>query len=396
MDNFDDLYYVSRLISGYLKDDLSDNEKLELENWLDANPANRAQFERMIAENKLQSDFSAFGGADKASAWKRIVKETGYRKSKKSFSYYRVAAAASIILGLTIGAYSLLHKKPAPQIAQNQTHEILPGGNKAILTLANGNQISLTDAKNGKLAVQGNTAISKTSAGQVVYQAAPSGTGNPQSEIAYNTVSTPRGGQYHLTLADGTNVWLNAASSIKYPIAFTGNDRQVEITGEAYFEVVHNAAQPFKVAVNGQTVEDIGTHFNINAYSDEPAIKTTLLEGAVKVSTAKQNGVTLVPGQQAQVIAGKFPSKINVVVVDADETVAWKNGLTSFDNADIYELMRQVGRWYDVKVLYEGDIPQKHFTGAVSRSAKLSDLLKILELSDIHFKVEGKTITVMP
>ena len=209
--------------------------------------------------------------------------------------------------------------------------------------------------------------------------------------VAYNTLTTPRGGQYHLTLSDGTSVWLNAASSIKYPIAFTGNERRVEITGEVYFEVEHNAAKPFRVICNGQTVEDLGTHFNINAYNDENAVKTTLLEGSVNVSAAGKNKM-LKPGEQAQLQHGN----IRIADVDVNKVAAWKNGLFQFNDDNIRDIMRQLGRWYDVDIKYEGNLPDWEFSGAIPRNANLSQVLDILSFVKVHFRIDGKTIVVKP
>lgn len=318
-----------------------------------------------------------------------IAEALPLQKAKRFMLWPRIAAAASVLLALSIGGYFILHKqKPENQISQNQIHDIAPGGNKATLTLSDGKQINLSDAHNGVIASQGLTSIKKTEDGRVVYSPVSS---NDAKAIAYNTIATPRGGEYHLVMSDGTNVWLNASSSIRYPATFTGTTREVEITGEAYFEVAHNAAKPFHVLSNGQTVEVLGTHFNVNSYNDEPATKTTLLEGSVKVSDGS-GGAIIKPGEQAIL----KDHAISVIKTDVDDAVAWKNGLTTFENADIYAVMRQVSRWYDVKVGFEGQIPRRHFTGAVSRTANLSEVLRILELSKIHFKVNGKTITVTP
>ncbi|SDS33672.1 FecR family protein [Mucilaginibacter mallensis] len=309
----------------------------------------------------------------------------------------KIAAAASILLFISIGGYFLWHKQaPGKQIVHNQPlhNDIAPGGNKAILILASGKQIVLTGAKNGTLAKQGAITISKTSNGQVVYTDASTAAQNT-AFISYNSIETPRGGQYHLTLADGTNVWLNAASSIKYPTAFTGNERRVEITGEAYFEVKHDAAKPFRVICNGQIVEDLGTHFNINAYSDESAVKTTLLEGSVAVTSVGKNKI-LKPGEQAQLENGD----IHLANVDVDEMVAWKNGLFDFKDANIGIVMRQLARWYDVDVEYEGKIPDILFTGKLHRDINAAQILDMLSYFKVHFKIENegvkKKIIVMP
>jgi len=295
----------------------------------------------------------------------------------------RIAAAASIILCLSIGGYFILNRPQPQPIAQNKTNDLAPGGNKAILTLAGGRQISLTDAKLGLLASQGSTVINKTADGEIVYKthSVPSIGGE-----TYNTITTPRAGKWEVTLPDNSKVWLDACSSIHFPAAFTGTNRTVEITGQAYFEVVHNAAKPFRVTCNGQTVEDIGTHFNINAYPDEPIIKTTLLAGAVKVSNNAYARI-LKPGQQSIIDQTHRIQVLNDA--NTGEAIAWKNGLFRFDNAGIAAVMRQVARWYDVDIQYEADIPQRHFSGDISRSVNASKLLEILSYTGVHFKIEA-------
>jgi transmembrane sensor len=307
----------------------------------------------------------------------------------------RIAAAAAILIFLSVGLYFYLHKTgPSQFIANNYKNDIAPGGNKAILTLANGKQIALNDAKNGKLADQGDAAINKTADGEIIYslnQVSPD-----LSSTEYNTMTTPQGGQYHVTLSDGTNVWLNAASSIRYPTTFNGNDRKVEITGEAYFEVAHNAAKPFKVTSNGQTVEVLGTHFNINAYKDEPTLKTTLFKGSVKVIKG-QVSVTLKPGQQSVIIDNGYHSSLNVLNdVNTDRVLAWKNGKFSFDNADIKTVMRQIGRWYNIEIQYEGEVQSTVFSGEIYRNVNLSKALEILGFTKVNFRIEGRKIIITP
>jgi len=310
----------------------------------------------------------------------------------------RIVAAASIIVFVSIGTYFVLNKKNNQQLVKVKTNDIRPGGNRAILTLANGKQIVLGDAKNGTLAKQGAITINKTRNGQVVYKAPSAAVKNPQL-ITYNAITTPRGGQYHLTLADGTNVWLNAASSIKYPVAFTGNERRVEITGEVYFEVKHNAAKPFRVISNGQTVEDIGTHFDINAYADEQSIKTTLVEGAVKVSSSAtlpgsgRNSTILKPGQQSSLRG----NRIAVQKVDIDNVIAWKDGQFNFNNDNLGNIMHQVSRWYNVEVVFEDEkSKEKALSGIITRFANVSDLLQVLERTgEVKFKINGHKIIVL-
>lgn len=303
------------------------------------------------------------------------------------------AIAASILFFLSWGiVFLMLHRQQQP-LALNKPVKVksdaAPGGNKAIITLSNGSTIVLTGAKNGTLASQGNMVINKTADGLISY--ADSKENASLKSLVYNTASTPRGGQYQFVLADGTKVWLNSASSIKYPVQFIGNERKVELTGEAYFEVAHDAKKPFRVVSNGQTVEVLGTHFNVNAYGDEGQVKTTLLEGSVKVSSQNINTI-IKPGEQAQFDNGK----INVKNVDVDEVVAWKNGFFYFEDNNIQEVMRQLARWYDVDIKYEGKLPSREFSGEISRNVNASQILDILSFKKIHYKIEGKTIVVMP
>jgi ferric-dicitrate binding protein FerR (iron transport regulator) len=313
------------------------------------------------------------------------------------------AAAAAIILLLGTGAYIYMSRSRSPkaELVQvkpeiNVKKNVAPGGNKAMLILANGTAIILDSAANGQLAQQGKTIVSKLNNGQIVYAASNSpSTGGGRGEALYNTLSTPRGGQYQLVLPDGSIVWLNAASSIRYPTAFAGNEREVEVTGEAYFEVTKNAARPFRVKMNnGAAVEVLGTHFNINAYNDEPATKITLLEGRIKVS-GKTGNVIIKPGQQA-----RLTDQNNILKVDNDadveEVMAWKNGAFQFGGADIQTVMRQISRWYDVEVEYQGNI-SLHFAGTMSRNVNISQVLEMLEKAGgLKTAVTGRKITVMP
>lgn len=307
------------------------------------------------------------------------------------------AAAAAVLVFLSTGLYFYLNRtQPKPSlkagIAKQLKNDVLPGSNKAVLTLANGEQVVLTDAKNGVVAKQGGTAIIKTSDGQVINQVANKLTSNEPS-IGYNTITTPRGGQYQVVLPDGSKVWLNAASSLKYPTKFSGEERNVELTGEAYFEVARNAAMPFRVRSAGQIVEVLGTHFNINAYTDETLMKTTLLEGSVRVNH-EQATVVIKPGEQASAVKGV--SRIAVNEADTNEVIAWRDGYFQFNHADIQTVMRQLSRWYDVDVKYDGAISSNQFGGAIQRNLKLSQVLHILEKSQLHFTISGKEVRVMP
>lgn len=303
-----------------------------------------------------------------------------------------VAAAATILMVLSIGTYFYL--KPAKQTATQIAivkNDVGPGGNKAVLTLANGKQIMLNNAQNGNLAQQGTTTVQKAGSGLVSYLM---GDNTDQHDVtgdntpAFNSITTPRGGEYKVILPDGTQVWLNAASSIRFPVAFTGNERNVETTGEVYFEVTKDKHKPFTVTTAGQTITVLGTHFNVMAYPDEDHIVTTLLEGSVKITKGTTTKM-LKPGEQA--VAGE---DITVMPANVDDAVDWKNGITSFSDADIKTIMRMVSRWYDVDVEYQGQPSGRLFTGSISRKSNLSELLKILTLTHIRFSVEGKRLIV--
>ena len=299
-----------------------------------------------------------------------------------------IAVAASILLILSFGSYYFINKRPEPKSAQNLATLIKPGGNKAILTLANGKQIILDSIQDGNIAQQGNTLITKTASGDVQYVAESRGT----NDVAFNTIVTPRGGQYHLILTDGTNVWLDAASSIKFPTVFNGANRDVEITGEAYFEVAHNQAMPFRVRSGNQMVEVLGTHFNINAYDTESAVKTTLLEGSVKVSSGSSN-IIIKPGQQAALIN----NELVVRKVDTEEAIAWKEGMFRFTDEKLESIMRKISRWYDVDIEYtERDVKNIPFSGIITHFGSANKVLQMLERTQqVHFKIEGRKILVM-
>jgi transmembrane sensor len=265
---------------------------------------------------------------------------------------------------------------------------ITPGSNKAVLTLQDGSTIILNDAKEGTLAQQGNANIVKTANGQLVYNK----TDAQPEKVLFNTMTTPRGGQYKLTLPDGTDVWLNSASSITYPTAFVGNERNVSITGEAYFEVAKDKTKPFHVKAGSQTIEVLGTHFNVMAYADEDVIKTTLLEGSVKVQGDKESGI-LKPGEQSVINKN---GELKVSVASVDEAMAWKNGYFKFNRVGIKYIMRQLSRWYDVDVMYDGRVKEDEFVGTIGRSENIVQALHLLELANVHFKIQDKNIIVLP
>lgn len=307
----------------------------------------------------------------------------------------RITGAAAVLLILSAGLYFFnpATHQPALLAQKEHTPQILPGGNKATLTLANGQKITLDGADNGQLAEQAGIIITKTKDGQLVYTVANQGTSTVERQTVMNTIATPKGGQYQINLPDGTKVWLNAASSLRYPTVFTGTERRVSLTGEAYFEVAKvQPAKSFSVNSPTQTVEVLGTHFNINSYADEQAVKTSLLEGSVKVTaqTGTSESVFLKPGQQAILLG----NQLNVNLSDTEEAIAWKNGMFSFKDADLQTVMRSVARWYDVEVNYEGNLPGRQFSGEIHRNINLSEVLDILSFFKVHFRIDGKKITV--
>jgi transmembrane sensor len=391
------------LLEKFLREELTPEElKVFLENG--ETPVNQEVLRRVLGEKltlRAYQGLSEQGRKDEL--FQQMLEKAntlGYsaggviplRPQKNYRRVVGIAAAILLMLGTAVYWMNNISHHPMAQkeVVTETPKDITPGGNKAILTLSNGSKIILDSVADGILARQGNTSVVKLANGQLSYQEKA---GTRTKDVLYNTMSTPRGGQYKLILPDGTQVWLNASSAIVYPTAFAGSERKVQVSGEAYFEVVPNVKMPFKVTVNGVTVNVLGTHFNVNAYGDEATTRITLLEGAIKITKGIASSI-LKPGQQAQVTRNneiKFSEE-----VDVEEVVAWKNGLFWFNGVDLPGIMRQLSRWYDIEVQYEGPIPQRHFTGHVFRYLNLSEVLKILALSHVHFRIEGKKLIVTP
>jgi len=313
-----------------------------------------------------------------------ITKRSRYRKL---FPY---TVAASLLFGIGTAAYMLIQRIAPKQTAQNAIHDISPGTNKAILKMANGRQLIITGAKNGLLAQQGSTMISKSADGKLVY----SNSGQGSNIMRYDTLIVPRGGQHQLKFSDGSTAYLNADSKLRFPENFDKSDRTVElISGEADFVVIHNTRSPFRVKVKGQLTEDIGTEFNINAYPEETVIKTTLLTGSVKISDKGKSSL-LKPGQQSAV--SSTSNGINIYTVDTDEAFAWKNGKFHFINEKLSEIMMQASRWYNVEVVYDKEtLKDKRFGVIGNRFENASELLHNLEFTgEVKFKITNKKITV--
>ncbi|SFD78084.1 FecR family protein [Chitinophaga sp. CF118] len=376
------------LLEKYLADSISESEKAQLFQMLQSTDY-ESELEQIIDNGFLEGKISGLADQRRAKALFDKIVEAG-QVSRKPFFSRRLrytAAAAAILLMLSVAIYKFsTTNSTSPAIAgKGKTdEEIVPGSDKAMLTLADGTVIIL-DSTGTKAMRQGNTAI-RQYRGQLQYLQQ-----EPETGISYNTLTTPLGGQFRLTLPDGSKIWLNAASSITYPTAFTGNRRKVSITGEVYMEIAKNENMPFEVIVKDVEITVLGTCFNINAYEDEPSMNTTLLEGAVKVSRTN-NDQLLMPGQQEQLLPdGTF--KI-IDDIDTASVVAWKNGMFSFNDADIPAVMRQINRWYDAEIVYKSEVSQ-HFMGSVPRNVPVSKLLTMLELTGrLHFKIDGRKIIV--
>lgn len=300
------------------------------------------------------------------------------------------AVASSVALIIGVGVYYLYHKKqvetPAGVVQSINGQQ---GESSVLLTLSDGSQVRLDTVKNGRIALQGGT-VAKVTNGIFEYE-------RTGSEVQYNTISTPKGKQFQLRLSDGTSVWLNAQSSIKYPAVFTGKERLISVTGEVYMEVAQNPSIPFRVKVSGGTsVEVLGTSFNVNAYSNEQSVRTTLLDGAIRVAMKGAAPKLLKPGQQALTTTGNRPVQV-FDNVNAVSVVAWKNGVFDFDDVPLEEAMRQLARWYDIEVIYQQTIPEVQLGGTIKRSLPFTDVLYFLSNVGLHYKLEGnRTLIILP
>lgn len=402
-----DKTYYRELMLRYLDNACTPEETEELLDYIGEDASNRLILEEMqagYATSPQEEDTTA------AAPWGDRVREKLLEKihvhTVPVIPFYRkklfVAASVFVLFATGLFFYFNTGQKTLPPdtVLEKKNTVIVPGGDKATLTLADGTVIDLNGAENGDITLQGNAKVIKAG-GAVNYTVA----GNDNATPVYNTIATPRGGQYVVVLADGSRVWLNAASSLKFPTSFNGADRKVELTGEGYFEIAQQRLpggkkQPFYVTIrsaagHGGTIEVLGTHFNVMAYDDENRINTTLLEGAVQLST-KGKIVLLQPGQQARVT--KSGQQVEVLSdVDTESVVAWKNGEFRFDNTDVTTIMKQIGRWYDVNILYEDNVPEIGLSGKVKRKDSIAQMLEILEATHkVRFRMEGKNVIVAP
>jgi len=399
----DQAFKISQLLVLKHQAELDEVESKELELWLSESEANRTLYERMHQDSVREADLRLMNSFDAGPAREKAWEILGLSKTKqRSTNFYRLFAAAAAVAAITLGTWLYTSRHPEGSAATRDllVNDIKPGSVGATLTLANGKTIKLSSATNGELAKEAGVTIKKTADGQLIYEIAsvprnddnaPSlREGTTKQSHTSNTLATAKGETYQVKLPDGTAVWLNAASSLTYSASLTAHGKRVvRLSGEAYFQVAKDKTRPFIVESNGQKVEVMGTHFNINSYDEESSVKTTLLEGSVRINDA----LVLRPGQQS-VISGTEP--ILVKEANLEEAMAWKNGDFLFGEEDFRTTMRKIARWYDVEIVYAPSAPDNLAPGGwVSRSKNISAVLKIMEATGkVHFKVEGRRITV--
>ncbi|HEY8957218.1 FecR domain-containing protein [Chitinophaga sp.] len=389
---------IEQLLQRYLRDELSREEVQELLDYILQHPALAGELldrdrSEVVPEKFLNPP--ALPTAASKRMYERlitVIRNGGINTEEETTQVRRMAPrwrwiAAAVVALITITAAYFWQSgkgKQKQQIAHATIiKDALPGKTGAVLTLADGSHVVLDSAGNQQIVQQGNVQITNQH-GQLTYSSNHKSAG----ESDFNILTTPAARQYKLVLPDGSKVWLNAGSSIRYPVTFKSKIREVEINGEVYFEVAHNATKPFRVKTGNIIIEDIGTAFNINAYGDEPVVKTTLVEGSIRLHAGSNNKI-LRPGMQGSVQQGG--SSIAVNNVDVDEIIAWKEGLFNFNNLDIETVMRQIGRWYNMQIIYEGRKPEGQFSGIIDRNTNLAFILKSLEYSGMRFKVETST-----
>lgn len=385
---------INNLLDRYLGGQCTAEEERRIEKWLDQDLNEVNEWTLLSPEEKKTFLASLYRDIEKKIHGARII-------SMKLRRRLWIAAAVFFFFVAGGGIYlAFFNKITEKGTARQSVPDVrfkndvaAPGVSRATLQLADGRIVYLDSAQSGSVAMEGNVKVVKTADDQLRYEVNSAGGGAADAAVRYNTVSNPRGSKaISLALADGTQVWLNAESSITYPTAFAGKERRVEMRGEAYFSAAHDPDKPFIVKKGAIEVRVLGTEFNVNTYEDESSIAVTLVRGAVRVNSGKRVQ-TLTPGQQARVDRA---GDIRLVRdADIDEVIAWKNGLFQFKEADIETVMRQVARWYDVQVVYQGK-PNIHFGGKIDRNSTLVQMFNILETSGAHFSIDGKKVTVLP
>jgi transmembrane sensor len=376
--------YFQLILKKYRAGNASGEEIKFLETFFDLFESNE---DLITADN--EAEYLPLKAAMKNNIDRELDQHSAQPKRSNIYRMLGKVAAAAIIIAL-LAYYFMPAQKHTNKPATYATNAPLIAPGKPTLTLSDGSIIYLSDSTKGEIAKQSGVVITRSKDGAIVYNAGQQP--NTASQPQENTFSTPKGVRYKITLPDGSGVWLNALSSLSYPTRFTGPERAVTLNGEGYFEIKPNAQQPFVVKSGTQQVQVLGTHFNVNAYTDESAIKTTLLEGAVKVSNGS-GSYLMAPGEQ--VIAGRDNHQaLRKIAANTEKETAWVNDIFSFKNDDLPYVMRQIGRWYDIDIKYEGSITTEKFSGEISRSSALSDVLTILTINDISFSLNGRVLTI--
>jgi transmembrane sensor len=379
---------ILTLLRAHLEGTLGPEEKLLLDEWIAQSPERRVFFEQLNDPDRLLSDLQRMDSYSETAVWEKI--EVGRQKKvarmRSLFIRRRVGWAAAVLVLLGTGGWWMSRtrtKSGAPVLVATRTADVAaPAASRATITLAGGREVALDSVARGALAEQGGARVVKDAKGEVAYQLNL----HHPDELLFNTLTNPRGSPVvTLTLSDGTKVWLNAESSIRYPAVFVGSDRSVEMTGEAYFEVAHDAGKPFWLTVGGETIDVLGTGFNVNAYTDEKVLRTTLVEGAIAVSAGGKRE-RLKPGEQTTVGGGGAGISAPAPA-DLEQVLAWKNGLFAFAHTDLPGVLQELGRWYDVDISYSGKIPERHFSGRIDRSLTLDQVLKILTRTRVSYTI---------
>jgi ferric-dicitrate binding protein FerR (iron transport regulator) len=375
---------------------MTEQDRAGLDAWLQESPAHRELFERLTdPDNIRQGMVQQYAIAASAGpVFQKVMQGIQTQAPVRRISMLRYSwAAAAVLVVIIASTWLLVHNKS--QISKSKIEHlaaaIQPGGNKATLTLSDGRQVIL-DSNTSTITDANGAQIINLANGQLSYN------NKSYIEKSYNTLTTPKGGKYQVVLPDGSKVWLNAASSIRFPVAFN-TERQVSITGEVYFEIAADKTKPFKVTVdNKSTIEVLGTSFNINAYDNEPSLNTTLIEGSVRVTNTSSNptsknrtSITLSPGQQSQQTSTE---PLLIQHADIEKVMAWKNGIFNFEGADLATVARQLSRWYDIDIVLEGKLPEEKFKGKMDRALTLSQVLKILSETEVAFRMEGRTLII--
>lgn len=384
---------IASLIVKRMQDSLSPQEQAELEAWLHEDSENYLLYEELMDENKLGAGLEELQSIDHEAAYERLSERFFHSTPVMKKNTYKVwYFAAAAVLVLSIGAYWLLSQRNEPAAAitkQQDLDSIKPGGKKAILTLSDGRTIRLNNNQQGLIAREGNNTIQQSNSGNLYYSES-----YPEafSSAAENQLEVPRSGEYSITLNDGTIVWLNSSSTLRFPVQFTGKERRVKLIGEAYFRVAKDAARPFVVEVDSVEVRALGTEFNITAYPEDKKVGAALVEGVISVSHNEEQHL-LQPGNIAEI----SDTNIKIKEADIEELTAWKNGEFVFHNTPLFNLMNQFARWYDIEVSYPEGIPSINFTGGLHRGDGIFRVINLLELTgEVRFNVDGRKVMVYP